>query len=224
MELLSRSRELPEVKKRLETYSVKVYPLIHPATYESPVAEPGAARAPDRIDLEKTRHDRAYSITQLHQGGDVLVTACGTPLSLAQRIADRAKEDFAGRHVGWFHHHQKYGPMVWEERAPVAPMPPSWAAYWWQGGKTSCYGLYPHDVVFGARAMWFVEQDFMLLMPERFTQAQHHHALHRMFFEHASVASLLLTDQTANWCMSILLTDHAGQDRDPAWQPERGRK
>jgi hypothetical protein len=46
--------------------------------------------------------------------------------------------------------------------------------------------LYPHDVVFAAKAMFFVEQDFIGFMPERFTQANAHHALHRMLFEHAS--------------------------------------
>jgi len=219
-ELLSQSREQPEVKARLEKFSVKIYPLIHPTIYESPL-HPPEKWGFNAIDLEKTRHDKVYTITQLHQGGDVLVPACGTPTELAQRVANRARDDFAGRHVWWAHHHQKYGPQVWESRAPVAPMPPSWSAYWWQGGNTSCYQLYPHDVVFAAQAMYFVEQDFILLMPERFTQANHHHALHRMFFEHSSVASLLLTDQTANWCMSIFLTDHAGQDRDPAWRPGR---
>lgn len=220
MDLLGRSRELPEVNTRLETFSVKVYPLIHPTIYESPL-HPPEKWSFSSLDLGKTRHDRAYSITQLHQGGDVLVPACGTPTALAQRVAGRARDDLAGRYVWWSHHGGKYGPRVWEERAPVAPMPPSWSAYWWQDGRTSCYGLYPHDVVFGARAMYFVEQDFVLLMPERFTQAGSHHALHRMLFEHSSVASLVLGDQTANWCMSILLTDHAGQDRDASWRPER---
>ena len=111
------------------------------------------------------------------------------------------------------------GPRVWEESAPVAEMPASWSTYWWQDGKTSCYRLYPHEVVFSAKAMYFVEQDFILLMPERFSQSNAHHWAHRMFFEHSSLASLLLTDQTANWCMSILLTDHAGTERDPAWHP-----
>jgi hypothetical protein len=220
-ELLSRERDREEVKARLGKFSVKIYPLIHPSIYESPLAEPGAAREPDVLDREKTRLDRAWSITQLHQGGDVLVTACGTPMTLARRIAERAKADFAGRHVWWNHHHGKYGPQVWEASAPVADMPPSWSAYWWQDGKTSCYGLYPHDTVFAAKAMWFVEQDFIGLMPERFTQANAHHALHRMLFEHSSVATLLLTDQTANWCQSIFLTDHAGEDRDSEWRPSR---
>lgn len=222
-ELLGRLREEPEVKRRLEQVSVKIYPLIHPSTYESPRSDPGAPRTPDRLDLEKTRRDRALSITQLHQGGDVLVPACGTPLELGRRIAERAKRDFAGRHVWWNHHHGKFGPQVWEEHAPVAAMPPSWSVYWWQDGRTSCYGLYPHDTVFAARSMFFVEQDFLLLMPHRFTQAGAHHALHRMFFEHSSLASLLLSDQTANWCLSILLTDPAGLERDAAWRPEPKR-
>ena len=221
--LLSRSRDLPEVKARLEKFSVKIYPLLHPSIYESPLVEPGEAREPDRIDLEKTRRDNAYSITQLHQGGDVLVPACGTPLVLAKRIAGRARDDFSGRHVWWYYHHQQYGPQVWEATAPVSEMPPSWSAYWWQDGKTSCYQLYPHDVVFAAKAMYFIEQDFIQLMPERFMQAQHHHALHRMLFEHSSIASLLLTDETANWCLSIFLTDHDGQERDANWRPEKKR-
>jgi hypothetical protein len=222
-ELLSRSRELPEVRERLGRFSVKIYPLLHPSIYESPLRPPEEWGF-SAIDLEKTRRDNAYSIVQLHQGGDVLVPACGTPAELARRIAERARDDFAGRHVWWYYHHQKYGPQVWEARAPVAPMPPSWSAYWWQDGKTSCYRLYPHDVAFAARSMYFVEQDFVLLMPERFTQANHHHALHRMLFEHSSVASLLLTDQTANWCMAIFLTEAGGLERDPAWRPERDRK
>jgi len=219
-ELLSRERQRPEVNARLERFSVKIYPLIHPSTYESPLFEPGKGER-DVLHPEKTKNDRAYSITQLHQGGDVLVPACGTPLALAKRVAERAKEDFAGRHVWWTHLHGKYGPQVWESTAPVAEMPPSWSAYWWQDGKTSCYGLYPHDVVFSAKAMYFIEQDFIGLMPERFTQANAHHALHRMFFQHSSLATLLLTDQTANWCLSILLTDHGSDDRDPEWRPTR---
>jgi hypothetical protein len=218
-ELLSRERDRGEAKSRLEKFSVKIYPLLHPSIYESPLVEPGRPAERDVLDLEKTRHDRAVCITQLHQGGDVLVPACGTPMTLAKRIAERARTDFAGRHVWWNHLHGKYGPQVWEDAAPIAVMPPSWSVYWWQDGKTSCYGLYPHDVVFGAKAMYFVEQDFIGLMPERFTQANAHHALHRMLFEHSSVASLLLTDQTANWGLSILLTDIAGDVRDPDWRP-----
>ncbi len=220
-ELLSRERGRGDVQARLETFSVKIYPLIHPSIYESPLTEPGEPRERDVLDLEKTRRDRAVSITQLHQGGDVLVPACGTPMGLARKIAERARADFAGRHVWWNHVHGTYGPQIWEDGAPTAVMPPSWSAYWWQDGKTSCYGLYPHDVVFSAKAMFFVEQDFIGFMPERFTQANAHHALHRMLFEHASVASLLLSDQTANWCLSILLTDMAGEERDADWKPSR---
>jgi hypothetical protein len=101
-DLLSRLRESAEVKARLERFSVKIYPLIHPSIYESPLAQGGP---PDVFDREKTGRDPAYSITQLHQGGDVLVPACGTPMSLAKRIAERARTDFAGRHVWWRHLH-----------------------------------------------------------------------------------------------------------------------
>jgi hypothetical protein len=211
MELLSRRRADPEVRARLERFSVKVVPMVKPSLYD------GAGQ--DRVELQAK--DRVYALVQLHQGGDVLVPGCGTPLALGQRIADRARDAFAGRHVWWTHDGGRYGPQVWEERAPVAPMPPSWAGYFWQGGRTSIYGFYPHDAVFAAKALYLVEQDFALLMPERFTQSNAHHWHHRMFFEHASTATLLLTDQTANWGMSILLTDHAGQDRDPAWAPEK---
>jgi hypothetical protein len=100
-------------------------------------------------------------------------------------------------------------------------MPPSWAAYGWQDGRTSCYGLYPHDVAFAAKAMFFVEQEFILLIPERFTQANAHYDLHAMLFDHSAIASLLLTDQTANWGMAVFLTDAAGRERDPEWRPEK---
>lgn len=219
-ELLSEIRQRPDVRARLEKFSVKIYPLLHPSIYESPLYPPEKWGL-SRIDLDKTRHDRAYSIAQLHQGGDVLVPACGTPMELARRIAGRARDEFAGRYVWWFYDGPRYGPQVWEARAPVAPMPPSWSVYWWQDGKTSCYGLYPHDLVFAARSLFFVEQEFVLLMPERFTQANSHHALHRMLFEHSSVASLVLTDQTANWCLSLLLTDAEDLPRDMSWRPER---
>ncbi len=218
-DLLSRERKGPEVKSRLEKYSVKIYPLIHPSIYESPMKEPGRPGARDVLHLEKTRGDRAVSITQLHQGGDVLVPACGTPMEPARRIAARARDDFAGRHVWWANAGGKYGPQVWESTAPVHEMPPSWSTYWWQDGKTSCFGLYPHEVVFGAKALYFVEQDFIGFLPERCSQANAHHWLHRMLFEHGSVASLLLTDQTANWCLSILLTDAEADPRNPDWRP-----
>jgi hypothetical protein len=191
MELFSRARP------SLERFSIKVIPIMKPSLYD------GEGR--DQVDVQK--NDRIYALVQLHQGGDVLVPACGTSMALANRVADRAYAGFAGRHVQW------------PERSKTAPMPPSWAAYWWQGGRTSVYGLYPHDAVFAAKALYFIEQDFLLLMPERFTQSNAHHWHHRMFFEHASVGTLLLTDQTANWGLALFLTAHAGDDRDPAWHP-----
>lgn len=192
MELFSR------VKPSLERMSIKVIPIQKPSLYDF--------EGEDRVDVQK--NDRIHALAQLHQGGDVLVPACGTSMSLAERVAERARDSFAGRHVTWPRGLSK-----------VAPMPASWAAYFWQGGKTSNYGLYPHDAVFAAKALYLVEQDFMLLMPERFTQANTHHWHHRMFFEHASVATLLLTDQTANWGLSLFTTGHAGDDRDPGWKP-----
>ncbi len=202
MELLSR-RPPPE------RFSVKVIPVVKPSLYDF--------QGVDRLELQA--EDRVHAMVQLHQGGDVLVPACGTSMDLAKRVAERAREGFAGRHVWWNHDGRRYGPQVWEERAPTAAMPPSWSAYYWQGGRTSVYGLYPHETVFAAKALYLLEQDFVLLMPERFTQSNAHHWHHRMFFEHSSVATLLLTDQTANWGLSILLTEHAGQDRDPGWKP-----
>ena len=199
MELFSRT------KPSLARMSIKVIPIMKPSLYDF--------EGQDHVDVQK--NDRIYALAQLHQGGDVLVPGCGTSMALAKRVAERARDSFAGRHVTWGHK----GPYAWEERAPIAEMPPSWAAYFWQGGKTSIYGLYPHDTVFAAKALYLVEQDFLFLMPERFTQANTHHWHHRMFFEHASVATLLLTDQTANWGLSLFLTDHAGDDRDPAWKP-----
>jgi hypothetical protein len=211
MELLSRRRGDVDVRRRLEQVSVKVVPVVKPSIYDG--------EGPERLTLQV--RDRVQTLVQLHQGGDVLVPACGTPLTAARRIAERARDAFAGRHVWWTHDGRRYGPQVWEERAPVAPMPPSWAAYWWQGGRTSIYGFYPHETVFAAKALYFVEQDFLGLMPERFTQSNAHHWHHRMFFDHATVGTLLLTDQTANWGMSILLADPAGEERDPAWTPEK---
>ncbi|HEX7901035.1 MAG TPA: hypothetical protein VF950_24965 [Planctomycetota bacterium] len=189
MELLSRARP---------SRSIKVIPIMKPSLYDF--------EGEDRVDVQK--NDRIYALAQLHQGGDVLVPACGTSTALARRVAERARESFAGRHATWPSGLSK-----------VAPMPTSWASYFWQGGKTSIYGLYPHDAVFSAKALYLVEQDFMLLMPERFTQSNAHHWHHRMFFEHSSVATLLLTDQTANWGLALVTTEHAGDDRDPTWKP-----
>lgn len=143
------------------------------------------------------------------------------PLALGRAVAGRARRDFAGRHVWWWYVGGRYGPQEWEAQAPCAEMPPSWAAYGWQDGRTSCYGLYPHDVAFAAKAMFFVEQEFILLIPERFTQANAHYDLHAMLFDHSAIASLLLTDQTANWGMAVFLTDAAGRERDPEWRPEK---
>ncbi len=224
-ELLSRRRADPEAQARLEKFCVKIYPLIHPAIYESPLTEPGQPVDPDVFDRAKNRDDKCYSITTLHQGGDVVVPACGTPLELAREIAERARDNFAGRHVWWYYVPRAgglgYGPQVWESRAPAAALPPSWSVYWWQGGRTSCYGLYDHEEAFAAKAMHFIEQEMLFLVPERFSQAPHHHALHRMLFEHTAVASLVQSDQTANWCMAVFMTEHRGRDRDHAWRPER---
>jgi hypothetical protein len=221
-ELLSRERGRPDVKDRLDRYAVKIYPLLHPAVYESPRSEPGRPTEPDRIDIDRTKGDRPYAIVQLHQGGDVLVPSCGTPVELGRKVAARARDDFDGRYVWWHYYDgaRKYGPQVWESAAPVAPMPPLWSPYWWQDGKTSCFHLYPHETVFSAPVMFILEQDFLLLMPERFTQANHHHFLHRMLFEHGAGGSLVLADQTANWCLAILVTDAAGLERDAGWRPE----
>ena len=188
MELLSRERP---------SRPVKVIPIVKPSLYD------GQGR--DEIHVQK---DRIHSLVQLHQGGDVLVPACGTSMALGKRAAERARDTFTGRHAMWPSGLSK-----------VEPMHPTWAAYWWQDRKTSVYGLYPHDAVFSAKALWFVEQDFLFLMPERFTQSNAHHWHHRMLFEHSSVATLLLSDQTANWGWALVTTEPADGDRDPAWKP-----
>jgi hypothetical protein len=219
-ELLSRERLRPDVKSRLDRFSVKIYPLLHPATYESPLFEPGKGER-DVLDREKTKNDCASASRSSTRAETCRCPRAGRRSASRSGSRSGAKEDFAGRHVWWNHLHGKFGPTHWESTAPVAEMPPSWSAYWWQDGK---------DLLLSGsiRTTWSLprrrctswSRTSFGLMPERFTRPTTTTPPPDVL-EHSSVATLLLTDQTPTGACRSCSPTTAATIETPSGSPSR---
>ena len=226
IEYVQRHRADPEIARVLKDHAIRVIPFLHPFYHETALYGPEGPRPHDELYLGVTRNDNILAAMQLHQGGESIVTACGTPREMGLLIGEKVRNDiYDGRLVwwrdmGWKGQSGVSAPMQpedWLRSGVIGGPVPEWDVYWVQG-ETSCYGIYPIDNVMRAKALHFLEQPMMGFMPDEFTSSTHHHWAHRSVFDGPGYMTLWENDQTVAYCLAFILTPVPGESqRPPDW-------